>query len=135
MCYNTRPMTLRFLPLMLLLAAVACSESKKKEEPPPPPAPVAELGMQETIALEGTPGSTAPLTDATQPAPAPMEGLDGAPGPSPAYGPASAPVYVFVLTDFQCPVCRRAVEPLKYLARRYPNDVRLVVKQNALVSH
>src|SRR6185369_7655646 len=69
------------------------------------------------------------------PAPAPVEGLDGAPGPSPAYGPAAAPVYVFVLTDFQCPVCRRAVEPLKYLARRYPNDVRLVVKQNALVSH
>jgi protein-disulfide isomerase len=91
--------------------------------------------MQETIALEGTPGSTPPLTDATQPAPAPVEGLDGAPGPSPAYGPVSAPVYVFILTDFQCPVCRRMVEPMKYLARRYPTEVRLVVKQNALVSH
>jgi protein-disulfide isomerase len=127
-------MTSRSLALVLfLVAAIACSESKKKEEPPPPPVP--ELNMQETIALENTPGSTPPLTDATMPAPAPMEGLEGAPGPSPAYGPASAPVYVFVLTDFQCPVCRRAVEPLKYLARRYPNDVRLVVKQNALVSH
>ena len=134
MCYNPRPMTMRPFALMLLLAAaVACSESKKKEEPPPPP--VAELGMQETIALESAPGSTPPLTDATEAAPAPMEGLDGAPGPSPAYGPAAAPVYVFVLTDFQGPVCRRAVEPLKYLARRYPNDVRLVVKQNALVTH
>ena len=134
MCYNTSPMTSRFLALVLLLAtAIACSESKKKEEPPPPP--VSELSMQETIALEGNPGSTPPLADATEPAPAPMEGLDGAPGPSPAYGPVAAPVYVFVLTDFQCPVCRRAVEPLKYLARRYPNDVRLVVKQNALVSH
>jgi protein-disulfide isomerase len=134
MCYKPPPMTLRPLALMLLVAAaVACSESKKKEEPPPPP--VAELGMQETIALESTPGSTPPLTDATEPAPAPMAGLDGAPGPSPAYGPANAPVYVFVLTDFQCPVCRRAVEPLKYLARRHPNDVRLVIKQNALVSH
>jgi protein-disulfide isomerase len=126
-------MTSRCLVLMLLVAAVvACSESKK-EEPPPPP--VAELGMQETIALENTPGSTPPLADATEPAPAPMEGLEGAPGPSPAYGPVAAPVYVFVLTDFQCPVCRRAVEPLKYLARRYPTDVRLVIKQNALVSH
>jgi protein-disulfide isomerase len=134
MCYNTPPMTSRPFALVLLLAtAIACSESKKKEEPPPPP--VAELNMQETIALEANPGSTPPLTDATVPAPAPMEGLEGAPGPSPAYGPASAPVYVFVLTDFQCPVCRRAVEPLKYLARRYPNDVRLVVKQNALVTH
>src|SRR4051812_11038349 len=123
-------MTSRCLVLMLLVAAVvACSESKK-EEPPPPP--VAELGMQETIALENTPGSTPPLADATEPAPAPMEGLEGAPGPSPAYGPVAAPVYVFVLTDFQCPVCRRAVEPLKYLARRYPTDVRLVIKQNAL---
>src|SRR6185369_7406856 len=126
-------MTLRPLALVLLATvAVACSESKK-EEPPPPP--IAELGPQETIALEGTPGSTPPLTDATEPAPAPVEGLDGAPGPSPAYGPVSAPVYVFILTDFQCPVCRRMVEPMKYLARRYPTEVRLVVKQNALVSH
>jgi len=126
-------MTLRHLAFVLLAAAaIACSEAKK-EDPPPPP--VSELSMQETLALEGTPGSTPPLTDATEPAPAPVEGLDGAPGPSPAYGPVTAPVYVFVLTDFQCPVCRRAVEPLKYLARRYPNEVRLVVKQNALVSH
>src|SRR6185369_16779552 len=126
-------MTLRPLALVLLATvAVACSESKK-EEPPPPP--IAELGPQETIALEGTPCSTPPLTGATEPTPAAVEGLDGAPGPSPAYGPVTAPVYVFVLTDFQCPVCRRAVEPLKYLARRHPNDVRLVVKQNALVSH
>ena len=42
---------------------------------------------------------------------------------------------VYVLTDFQCPVCRRIVEPLKYLARRHPNEVRLIVKQNALPSH
>jgi len=134
MCYNSPPMTFRPFALVLLAVAtvVACSESKK-EEPPPPP--VAELAMQETIALEGTPGSTPPLTDATEPAPAPVEGLDGAPGPSPAYGPVSAPVYVFILTDFQCPVCRRMVEPMKYLARRYPTEVRLVVKQNALVSH
>jgi hypothetical protein len=44
-------------------------------------------------------------------------------------------VHVYVLTDFQCPVCRRIVEPLKYLARRHPNEVRLIVKQNALPSH
>lgn len=132
MCYNPRPMTSRLLALVLVAAAVvACSESK--EESPPPP--VAELSMQATIALENTPGSTPPLTDATEPAPKPVDGLEGAPGPSPAYGPVSAPVYVFALTDFQCPVCRRMVEPMKYLARRHPNEVRFVEKQNALVTH
>jgi len=40
-----------------------------------------------------------------------------------------------VLTDFQCPVCRRTVEPIKYLARRYPTEVRIILKQNALKMH
>jgi protein-disulfide isomerase len=115
----------------LVAAATSCSGPAEKEPPPP----VAELSIQEVIALEGKPGSTPALEDATQPAPAPVAGLEGAPGPSPAYGPATAPVYVFVLTDFQCPVCRRIVEPMKYLARRYPKDVRVVLKNNALVSH
>jgi len=126
-------MTIRFPALALLLATtLACSGPAKEAEPPPP---VAELTLQETIALEGTPGSTPPLADASEPAPAAVDGLAGAPGPSPAYGPVNAPVRVYVLTDFQCPVCRRIVEPVKYLARRYPNDVRLVLKHNALVSH
>src|SRR5688572_17149975 len=127
-------MDLRAVGMVLVAVGfVACGEGKK--EPAPPPAPVAEMSLQEVLALEHTPGSTPPLEDAKQAAPAPVSGLEGAPGVSPAYGPATAPVYVFLLTDFQCPVCRRVVEPLKYLARRYPNDVRVVVKHNALVTH
>jgi protein-disulfide isomerase len=114
---------------------MGCSSSKNDEPPPPPPAPVAELTHQQVTALEQTPGSTPALDDATEPPPAAVAGLPGAPGPSPAFGPADAPVHVFVLTDFQCPVCRRVVEPLKYLVRRYPTDVRIVVKHNALTSH
>jgi protein-disulfide isomerase len=121
------------LVLMLLVSAFACGSGETQEAPPPPP--VAELSNQETIAIEGTPGSTPALDDATEPAPPPVAGIDGTPGPSPAFGPSTAPVRVYVLTDFQCPVCRRVVEPLKYLARRHPSDVRLVVKQNALPSH
>jgi len=126
-------MTRCCISLALVVAFVDCSSPERKEEPPP--APVAELPSQEILALEKTPGSTPPLMDATQAVPALMAGLDGAPGPSPAYGPASAPVYVFVLSDFECSVCRRIVEPIKYLARRHPKDVRVVVKHNALVSH
>jgi protein-disulfide isomerase len=110
----------------------ACTQGEKEKAPPPP---VAEMSMQEVIALEGKPGATPPLEDATDPAPPPLAGLEGAPGPSPAYGPMNAPVRVFVLSDFQCPVCRRVVEPMKYLARRYPTEVRIVFKQNALTSH
>ena len=121
--------------VLSIAAVVACSGSKTEGPPPPPPPPVAELSSQAVLALEQTPASTPALTDTTEPAAAPVAGIAGAPGPSPAYGPADAPVYVFVLSDFQCPVCRRTVEPVKYLARRYPTDVRIVFKQNALTSH
>ncbi len=124
-------MIVRAVSVAVLVAMVSSCGEREKEPPPP----VAEMSPQEVIALEGKPGSTPPLEDATDPAPAPLAGLDGAPGPSPAYGPVNAPVRVWVLSDFQCPVCRRTVEPLKYLARRYPKDVRIVFKQNALVSH
>jgi protein-disulfide isomerase len=125
---------IRRLAFVLVVAAVvACSESKK--EAPPPPAPVAELPSQAVLALEQTPGSTPSLADASEASPAPVAGIGGAPGPSPAYGPVDAPVYVFVLSDFQCPVCRRMIEPIKYLARRHPTDVRVVFKHNALTSH
>lgn len=120
---------------VVVLAVLVGLLSSCKEQQKEPPPPVAELSMQETIAIENKPNSTPALEDATEPTPAPMAGLVGAPGPSPAYGPIDAPVRVWVMSDFQCPVCRRVVEPLKYLARRYPTDVRIVFKQNALTSH
>jgi protein-disulfide isomerase len=128
-------MILRPLLLSLVaLAAVACSKEPEKA-PPPPAEPIAELSAQEVIALEGTPSSTPSFEDETEPPSAKVEGLEGAPGPSPAMGPIDAPVRVYVFTDFQCPVCRRIVEPVKYLARRHPQDVRIVLKHNALASH
>jgi len=119
--------------VLLLTVLVSCATDPQKEPVPPPP--VAQLSGDEVLALEQAPGNTPALADATEPAPAPVEGIEGTPGPSPAFGPAGAPVRVFVFTDFQCPVCRRAVEPLKYLARRHPTEVRIVFKQNALYSH
>lgn len=124
---------LLFLPLVLL-AAIACSKEPEKA-PPPPPEPIAELSAQEVIALEQTPASTPSFEDETEPPSAKVDGLEGAPGPSPAMGPIDAPVRVYVFTDFQCPVCRRIVEPVKYLARRHPQDVRIILKNNALASH
>ena len=126
-------MTPRVVALALaLLAPIACSGPAKEPEPPPP---AAELTSPDVLALEGTPGSTPAFSDAIEPPPAAAPDLGGAPGPSPAYGPVNAPVRVYVLTDFQCPVCRRIVEPIKYLARRYPADVRIVLKHNALATH
>jgi protein-disulfide isomerase len=98
------------------------------EQPP-------NLTAQELIALERTAGSTPPLAQAVESAPAPVAGLGGTPGPSPAYGPEEAPVRIFLFTDFQCPVCPRVVEPIKHLARAYPKEVRIVLKENALASH
>ncbi len=80
-------------------------------------------------------GSTPPLAHNVDPAPAPVAGLVGTPGASPGFGPENAPVRIFLFTDFQCGVCPRVVEPLKHLARAYPDDVRIVLKQNALATH
>jgi protein-disulfide isomerase len=88
----------------------------------------------DTKALESAPGSTAPLGDSIAPATVPVSGIDGTPGASPAAGPLDAPVRVYVFTDYQCPVCRRALEPLKLLVRSHP-EVALVVKQAASPRH
>jgi protein-disulfide isomerase len=129
-CYEG-PMRL----VCLILLAVAAGCSGREESPSATTTTTHQMTPQDLIAIEQTPGVTPPLEDATEPAPNPVAGLEGAPGPSPAFGPADAAVYVVVFTDFQCPVCRRAVEPLKHLARDLPADVRIVLKNNALVLH
>jgi protein-disulfide isomerase len=103
--------------------------------PAPTPVPTVALTGPQMAALERAAGSTPPLRHDVEPAPAPVAGLGGTPGPSPGFGPENAPVRIFLFTDFQCGVCPRVVEPVKYLARAYPDDVRLVLKQNALASH
>jgi protein-disulfide isomerase len=138
-------MTIRMLVLFALAAGCSATAARKPVTVPASPTPAANetlmseeprrLSPQELIALEHTPGTTAPLPQAVEPAPKRVAGLSGTPGPSPAYGPEDAPVRIFLFTDFQCPVCPRVVEPMKYLARAHPNDVRIVLKLYALAIH
>ena len=122
---------------LCVAAAVGCDPAP----PAPPPASTSttlarsDTPRPDTKALESAPGSTPPLAAAVAPASAPLPGLAGAPGPSPAAGPLNAPVRVYVFTDYQCPVCRRALEPLKLLVRSHPTDLALIVKQAVSPRH
>ncbi len=85
--------------------------------------------------LEGQAGATPALPGVLVPPGPKHPSVDGVPGPSPAMGPSDALVRVLIFSDFQCPVCRRVVEPVKELARRYPEDVQFIFKENALEMH
>ncbi len=50
-------------------------------------------------------------------------------------GPANAPVTIVEFSDFQCPFCRRSVEPLEELVKEHPKDVRLVFRSFPLDFH
>lgn len=54
---------------------------------------------------------------------------------SPSLGPQSAPVVLVEFSDFQCPFCARAAEPLRQIQAEFPTKVRLVYKQFPLNSH
>lgn len=84
---------------------------------------------------EKTPGVTPPMRQTTTHTPQKHPGLEGSPGPSPAMGPNNATVKVYLWSDFQCPNCMRADEPLKYLSRKYPKDIQVIFKQNPIPSH
>lgn len=56
-------------------------------------------------------------------------------GPSPAIGKDDAPVKVFVISDFQCPVCRRAANGGHELFDQFGKDVQWVFWQNPLDMH
>lgn len=43
-------------------------------------------------------------------------------------GPADAPVVIAEYSDFQCPACQAAVEPLKQLQVLFPGKIRVVFK-------
>ena len=85
--------------------------------------------------LERSPGATKALRQDNIAAFKKHKSLEGTPGVLPGHGPDSAKVKVFVFSDFQCPVCRRVVEPVKLVARDYPQDVQVIFVQNALVMH
>jgi len=87
--------------------------------------------------LERAVGSTAPLVQTWQEAPPTLDCLPGKPGPMIAAGPEDAAVIVHFWSDFQCPVCLRAIEPLKYLVTSSPfaGQVRVVFSNYASPSH
>jgi protein-disulfide isomerase len=53
----------------------------------------------------------------------------------PVRGAATAKVTIVEFSDFQCPYCAKAVEPVKQLLARHPKDVKLVFKQFPLDTH
>jgi protein-disulfide isomerase len=130
------PRAASWLVSVALLGAVACEREAAEQAPPPATTTSTTLPTTANAKdLENAPASTPPLADVVAPATAPLVGMQGMPNASPAAGRADAPVRVYVFTDFQCPVCRRAVEPLKLLVRTHPDDVLLVVKHAASERH
>ena len=53
----------------------------------------------------------------------------------PIRGPKDALVTMIVFSEFQCPFCKRVEDTLKQVTEAYPNDVRLVWKDNTLPFH
>ncbi len=97
--------------------------------PSPGPVQVESLEVK-PVARPGAKASGARGDD-----PAVPPGTRPASDPSPALGPTDARVIVLEVSDFQCPVCKRAYEPLKQLASDFPGQVRVVFKQNPLKMH
>jgi protein-disulfide isomerase len=56
-------------------------------------------------------------------------------GGSAVRGPKDAWVTVVMFSDYQCPFCARADETLQALAKKYPSQVRFVMKHNPLPFH
>lgn len=54
---------------------------------------------------------------------------------APFEGPADALVTIVELTDFQCPYCSRGAAAMTAIRARFPDDVRLVVRQRPLPFH
>jgi protein-disulfide isomerase len=113
--------TWRTVALAAWVLALACDEM-----PGTPAASAAETVAQMSMpapdpkTLESSPASTPALEETVAPATPPVKGNPGEAGPSPAAGRLDAPVRVYVFTDYQCPVCRRAVEPLSCWCARIP---------------
>lgn len=56
-------------------------------------------------------------------------------GRSASKGSADAKVTLVMVTDFQCPFCKRVQATIRGLERRYGSDLRIVVKHNPLAFH
>ncbi len=60
---------------------------------------------------------------------------DIAVGKSPVIGNAKAPVTLAAFLDYQCPYCAKVYPLLQEVMKKYPNDVKLVIKQFPLAMH
>lgn len=102
---------------------------------PAAPAPI----TQRPIVMPQAPAPLEPATfrpaQGSVPAVAIPPGTKSATDPSPAKGPADAKVILHEVSDFQCPVCKRAYEPLRGLSEELQGQVRVVFKHNALEMH
>jgi len=96
---------------------------------------VKELTPELASGLEHYPGLLPHPKEVAFPAQPKYPTLKGTPGDSPAMGPNTAPVKVVIFSDFQCPNCKRAAEPLKWLVLKYPGEVQVIFKQLPLESH
>ena len=56
-------------------------------------------------------------------------------GNSVVLGHKNAPVTIIKWTDFQCPYCAKSAPIVAQLLKKYPNDVKVVVKNFPLSSH
>lgn len=54
---------------------------------------------------------------------------------SPAMGPTEARVTMIIVSDFECPYCRRVEPTVKRLMREFRTDLRIVWKNNPLPFH
>ena len=56
-------------------------------------------------------------------------------GKSPVIGNAKAPVTLAAFLDYQCPYCAKIYPLLQEVLKKYPNDVKLVIKHFPLAMH
>ena len=56
-------------------------------------------------------------------------------GTSPVKGKATAKVTIVMFSDFQCPYCKRVESTIEQVLKSYPDDVRLVWKDEPLPFH
>ena len=54
---------------------------------------------------------------------------------APRMGDEKAPVVLLVVSDFQCPVCRRAAEPMEDILHNFKKDLVIYFIQNPLKMH
>jgi protein-disulfide isomerase len=124
-----------------LLNKSAAEVAQGQQAPAPAPAAQAPAAQAQRPQMAEPPAGsqvfpTSPMSDK-----AVARQIDIPPGTKPARdvspfrGPKDAPVVFMVISDFQCPVCKRAHEGLASLSQDFPDKVRYVFKHNPLEMH